>query len=230
MKAPLIMHVSIIAEAVPFVLGMLLPSRQTEARRWLMLWSALDTITNLAGSYLGRHHLHNLFLGYFYTPVEGAILMWMLAFWHPDPGTRRRLRWGIPAMVAGWVLLVMLFEDPQSFSRIVDLAYNVLMTSLFLHLLVRRSADDTTLLQQQDWFWISCGFAIHFAIFVAFHAVAPGLLNSNMETLMLASEVRAGLNVLACSFIAVGMTCRPNVDSEPGGLSPVSADRVSKMF
>jgi hypothetical protein len=142
MKAPLIMHVSIIAEAVPFVLGMLLPSRQTEARRWLMLWSALDTITNLAGSYLGRHHLHNLFLGYFYTPVEGAILMWMLAFWHPDPGTRRRLRWGIPAMVAGWVLLVMLFEDPQTFSRIVDLAYNVLMTSLFLHLLVRRSADD----------------------------------------------------------------------------------------
>jgi hypothetical protein len=213
---PSIVMVAVFMEGLPFVLGLLLAGRQTDARRWFMLQAAICSLTNGISSYLGGRQLYNVFLDYYYIPVEGALLFWMLSHWEVTAAARRRVRLAIPVMVAAWIVIAWRLEDRNTFSTFGDNFYNLLMIALMVSILVRRSAVVTASLLSQDWFWICGGLAMHFAAFTAFNAVAARVAGSDWTLLARIITGRSWLNAIAMSLACIGMFCPPSVTDSSG--------------
>lgn len=213
MDVPLILHVSAWSHAAPLAAGLLAHRRLTSPRVWIMFWCAIYLIQAWAARYLGARHLNNHFLTYVVLPVQGAIIFWALSHWQKHPVARLTLRLLIPPFVIAFVLITLSLEELLSFSSVAEPLYSILALGAAVTTLLTRSYDTDESLMRQDWFWICIGLILHFGALAVLTPLARNYLQTDMQLVMRAYQVRAYINTLAFVIIAFGIY-------SPSGIRP----------
>lgn len=222
MKPPAILYVSIGSQVLPVLAGAYARGRLDSARVWIMLWSSISFMTNIAAGYLAMHRINNHFLSYAEICVQGPVILWALSLWQTKPVARLTFRLIIPPFLIAWVLLTLLVEDTTNFSSIAEPVYSMLALGAALYTVLSRGTQESEPLLQQDWFWICTGLAVHFVGWIVITPLGAAYVRTDPAMFIRASMVQFGINAGSFIVIAIGMLCPRQVQSGPS-FSPRSS-------
>jgi hypothetical protein len=169
---------------------------------WCLLLFAADGVQLFLGQVLG----HNLWLRLIVSPALFAVAFWVLSLWQTDPKPRRVMRQAI-VLVVPTLAIAILWEGLTSFG---DKSGPILLLALLaasVYTLVSRSVASMDRIANQDWFWITLGLSLYFALGVALGPVAMALLRNNTEFLKQVLLFKARADILAFVLMTIGMLC-----------------------
>lgn len=218
MKVPLIALVAMYAQALP-LLGVLRDRGRTPvARRWVALWCTLLLLTDLVATLVARLHGYNLWVFYAHVPLSHALVLWTLSLWQTNALLVLAYRLAIPLSLL--VLAALLFaRNPGAAADNFGIpALRLLALAGAAATLVSRSATALEPVTRQDWFWITLGIAIYFALGVALQPFVTLLLAERVDLVDLAYRTKAWADVGAFLLITRGMLC-PLPPTPSGGSS-----------
>jgi len=212
-----------VASAAPLVAAGL-SRRLTPARRWVLWWSAVQVAGNLAAMLTARQGLNNHWLSYLLPPIAAGIALRTLSQWQLSPVATLWFRLMIPLLAVTWIVIVILFENTQTFSLLAEPFAGLLVMGAAIYTLVSRAFGESSNVLQQDWLWIATGLALYSGAAIALPPTAHWLLATHPELVVKAYEVKAVLEIVAFLAIARGMTC-PIPESGSGGSSSRASSR-----
>lgn len=134
-------------------------------------------------------------------------MLWVLILLQTDPFPRRVLRLALFVLVPATVVLTLVTEGPSTFG---DKSGPILQLTLLagcVYTLVSRSVSTNERLPSQDWFWITLGASLYFAVGVALGPVATALLPSNESLLVQVFIFKARADIVAFILMTIGMLC-----------------------
>lgn len=205
MRIPLLLYVGSAVEAVPLVAATVVRSRVRGARLWILVWCGVLTAGNAAMLWLGSRGMRNLWVAYLVIAAS-ALVLWALSFWQTGDTARLTLRLSVLPFLAVWAVLTVAVDDTSNFSRAAEpTAYLVCLVAAAYTLLTRSLGASAGLLRQ-EWFWVSAGLALYFAVWSAMGPVSA-LLVTSPELLSVAYQVAMVLQIAAFLAIARGVTC-----------------------
>lgn len=200
-------HAAALAQLLPVLGGLRFGSSLPAVRRWFMLWCALSfgmDALQFVSAQLSGNNLWQVLLS---RHVLAAVMLWVLILMQTEPSPRRVLRWALFFLVPATVVLTLLTEGPSTFG---DKSGPILQLTLLagcVYTLVSRSVSNAERLLSQDWFWITMGASLYFAVGVALGPVATALLPSDQSLLVQVFVFKARADVLAFVLMTVGMLC-----------------------
>ncbi len=211
MDPKIITLVAIVMQAAPIVAAIVAGTGFAGARRWVGVWCflalALDaTLASLSSA-------NNLWVLYLVGPLMGSTALLALARWQREDVARITLWLMVPLALAAWAVALLRFEDPQSFSLIVDPMYDTLCLGAALFTLGRRGLHEDAPLLRQDWFWICGGFALYYAKAAAASPLYAALIASRPDLVGRALTLMAAVDIVALLLLLTGMLCRPPTPS-----------------
>jgi hypothetical protein len=203
---PPIVHVAAASQALPVFAALRFRFQLPRARRWILLWAGLQVCLDgfhlLAAELIGS----SAWLRIFATPVSDAILLWALSIWQVHAFPRLAVRIIILVYVATWVSVTW-WEGFADFGTYSEPLHSVVLLAVLLYTLVSRSAAATESITRSDWFWITLGLSLYFALGVALGPFSRVFFPSNPELVRQAYLFKAGADILAFVLVAVGMLC-----------------------
>ncbi|MEO8030876.1 MAG: hypothetical protein ABJC74_07785 [Gemmatimonadota bacterium] len=134
----------------------------------------------------------NLWLTYFFHPVEVLLGAWLLSDWQVKPGARRVLGYLVSVYLVAVIGLTVLVELPDTFSLITGSLSGVFMLCLALFTLVTNGLAEPGELRRRDWFWLCLGLAVYFS---AETGVEP------LQRFLIGTDVQAFIRILMASLI-----------------------------
>ena len=206
MRIPLLLYLGAAAEAAPLVAAAAVRRPQRGARLWILAWSGVLISADALQLWLALHGVRSLWVGYIGT-VAGALVLWALSYWQTGPTGRLTLRVATVLFLVVWVILTVAVEDTSSFSRAGKPMANVVCLVAAAYTLLARSFRSGAELLDQDWFWVSAGLALYFAIWSAVDLMRALLFGPAPELMIRLLEVGMVLNIVAFLAIARGVTC-----------------------
>jgi hypothetical protein len=217
------MHAGLVAQLLPPLAGVIAGRVVTPPRRWIVVWCILLVMNGVISLALGMRKVNNLWVGYLFMPVTGAVALWALSHWH-SPGTGRlALRLAIPLFVAVSAVLTLRVEDAHSFSLVAAPFHGLVLLIAAVWTFIRRSLGDTGLVLRRDWFWTLAGLMLYEGSTTAVEPVAWYLLSTGRDDLIyLVINARAASDVVAFIAITWGVLC-PQPTSSGGSSSPPSS-------
>lgn len=224
MRAPLIMYLSMYAQALP-PLAALVRRSARPAHLWIAFGSFATLGSDLLSAWVAEESGNNHWVWYLLNPVTGSAFLLALAHWQVSYIERLTMRLAVPAYLLAWVLLVAFLENTRTFSLYTSPMHSLLLLGAASWTLVRRGLlpSDTPILRT-DWFWVSLGLAVQGAATAAFDPVAFILLPSRPELVVTAIQVRAAFYGTSFLLIAWGLLCPlPVRRSGPSSLPQPSA-------
>jgi hypothetical protein len=208
---------SVVAAGAPFPAGLVRRPRPDSPQLWIMAWAAAGTITNAIAEVLRSHHLYNIFVSWYYTPIEMALLLWALSLWHSRPLFRTTLRAAILVMLAGWTIALVYIEKVGGgHVGFADAAYDITMLVAAVFTLSLRATDDAPPLIRDPALWICAGLALYHGVFAILSVLTITQVLDNPALVMRAIYVRAGFNVMAMTLVTVGMLLPPDPERARG--------------
>jgi hypothetical protein len=200
----------------------------TPPRRWVVVWCLLLVANGAISLALGLQQINNLWVGYAFMPVTGAVALWALSLWH-EPGTARlALRLAIPLFVGVSAVLTLGLEDPHTFSLVAAPFHGLVLLIAAAGTFIRRSLGETTSLMRHDWFWTVAGLMLYAGTTTALEPVAWYLLSTErVDLLDLAFNAKAASDILAFVAITWGVLCPVPPKSSGGSSSPPSSPWAS---
>ncbi|MCE9601439.1 MAG: hypothetical protein K8S21_04385 [Gemmatimonadetes bacterium] len=207
MKAPLIAWVAVWMQLLPVVVAARRWREIDRAHRGLLLWLlllvAMDLFQRLWVVVL--HRGNNLFIEHFATPLQGGLILLVLAEFQVRPVARNTVRIMVPLALAWWAVTTAFFEDTNNFSVLSGPVIDLLALSAALLAFVTRLQDEEVPVLRTSWCWILAGLAIFFATNSAisiFQAVATS--RQDWEFLVRSLIYKSGIDILAVTCIAWG--------------------------
>jgi hypothetical protein len=189
---PWVLYAASLSQALPLLAAFRYGPRLPSPRKWVVLWCAAMLASDAAQLWLrGSDGTHNLSVEYVVVPLHSTIMLWTLSLWQQDPVSRLAFRVAIPLH---------------------------LLMAASLYTLVRRASAEPERVTSRDWFWITLGTSMFFAIRVALAPFVAIMLGTNTELTRLAYLVSAWIDIAALALIARGMVC-PLPQTRSGGFS-----------
>jgi len=218
------MHAGALSQLLPPVVGVISGRLTTPPRRWLVVWCLLLVANGAISLALGLHKVNNLWVGYVFMPMTGAVALWALSLWH-EPGTAQlALRLAIPLFVAVSAALTLRVEDAHAFSLVAAPFHGLVLLIAAIWTFILRSLGETTTLLRRDWFWAVAGLMLYAGTSAALEPVAWYLVSAaRMDLLFLAINAKAGSDIVAFAVITWGVLCPVPPKSSGGSSSPPSS-------
>jgi len=213
------MHAAWLAELLPPVIGAIGGRVTTPPRRWMAVWCLLVFTNGAISLALGLQQINNLWVGYAFMPVTGAVALWALSHWHA-PGTGRlALRVAVPIFVAVSAVLTVRLEDAHAFSLVAAPFHGLVLLLAALWTFLHRSVSETAPLTTRDWFWTVAGFMLYAGTTTAQEPVAWYLLaTERVDLVVLVFDAKAASDIVAFVAITWGLLC-PEPPTSSGGSS-----------
>ena len=78
---PLHAKIKFAVDVVVCIVGLARYRKSRRDTQLLALWFTLSVVISIVEYYLAVHKINNLWINHFFTPVEYAILVWIIAEW-----------------------------------------------------------------------------------------------------------------------------------------------------
>jgi hypothetical protein len=205
-RIPFLIYLGAAAEAAPLVAVAAVRRPQRGARFWVLAWSGVLVFADGLQLYLALHGVRNLWVGYIGT-VAGALVLWALSYWQTGTTGRLTLRVATFLFLIVWVLLTLTLDDTSNLSRAGNPMANTVCLLAAAYTLLARSVRSRAELLRQDWFWVSAGLALYFAIRSAIDLMRVMLFGHDFVLMSQLLQVGFVLNLVAFLAIARGVTC-----------------------
>jgi hypothetical protein len=206
LRIPLLIYLGAAAEAAPPIAAATVRRPQRGARFWILAWSGVLVLADVLQLYLALRGVRNLWVGYMGT-VAGALVLWALSFWQMGTTERLTLRVATFLFLIVWVLLTLTIENTSNLSRAASPMANTVCLLAAAYTLLARSVRSHAELWRQDWFWVSGGLALYFAIWSAIDLMRAQLFGHDFVLMSQLQQVGFVLNLVAFLAIARGVTC-----------------------
>jgi len=206
-RIPLLVHLGAAAEAAPLVVAAVVRRPQRGARRWVLAWSGLLVCADVVQLWLAVHAVHNLWVGYVGT-AAGALVLWGLASWQTGATQRLALQVATVLFLVVWVVLTVSVDNTSELSRAGSPMANVACLLAAAYTLLARSVSSRADLLDQDWFWVTAGLALYFAIWSAMDLMRALLFGRDFLLMSRLEQVGFALNIVAFLAIARGVACQ----------------------
>jgi hypothetical protein len=200
----------------------------TLARRWTIVWCLSLVVHEAAAVVASLRWGSNMWVGYVFRPLTGAVVLWMLSLWQTGNTARLALRAAIPLFMLLSVVLTLTVEDANTFSRFVGPYHALVLVLAAAWTFVARSLSESGPLARQDWFWAVGGVLLYYGTYTALQPVAAFLLASDREDLVHAAfNLKAAMDVLAFAAVTGALFCPVPPTSSGGSSSPPSSPSPS---
>ena len=207
MRVPVFLVVAGTFAAVPPVVGAVFWRRLAGARAWAFGWAVSEATETAVQWWLSARHVPNLWLGYVFEPLNGALLLWALSLWQSRALARLTLRLAIPAVLAAFLWLALAFDGTSSFSRAAQPMLFLVCLGASAYTLVERSRLAAGDLVRSDWMWICAGAALLYGTGSVLFPLSRLLLGGDLRLFIVAYELISALAALAFLAVARGMAC-----------------------
>ncbi len=208
MRYPWELYAAAFAQLLPVLGGLPHGRSLPSARRWFMLWCALsftgDAVQFLFGRVAGAE---NLWLRLVVVPAQFGIAFWVLSLWQLGAKSRRVMRQAIVILIPATLVIALLWEGLASFGDKSGPILQLAMLAASVYTLVSRSVASSDRLAREDWFWITLGLSLYFAVNVALGPVAMALLSQDQTFLVQVFVFKARADILAFILMTIGMLC-----------------------
>jgi hypothetical protein len=201
------LHAATLAQLLPVLGGLPQLRSLPRARRWFMVWCLLSFAGDGLQMFFGQVLGHNLWLRLIIAPAQFAVAFWVLSLWQLEPKPRRVMRQAITIVVPATLAIALLWEGLASFGDKSGPILQLFLLAASVYTLVSRSVASTDRLAREDWFWITLGLSLYFALNVALGPVAMALLPQQQAFLVQVFIFKARADVLAFILMTVGMLC-----------------------
>jgi len=218
-------YVAIAMQAVPILGGIVARTGFAGPRLWVGVWCFLALA--LDATMAAFSHTNNLWVTYLVGPMMGSVALHAMARWQRDDIARITIWMMIPLALVVWATALLRFEDPGSFSLMVDPMYDVLCLGAALFTMGRRGLHEDAPLLRQDWFWICVAFAVYYGKAAAASPLSALLVASRPDLVGRALTLIAVTDIVAYLLILKGILCRPPTPSGVFSLPSPSAWRSS---
>jgi hypothetical protein len=216
---PWVLYAASLSQALPLLAAFRYGRKLPAARKWVVLWCAAMLASDAAQLVLrGSDGTHNLWVEYIVVPLHSAIMLWTLSLWQMDPVSRLAFRVAIPLHLLALAALIPAAESAAAFNQFTRPFQSLVLMAASLYTLVRRASAEPERVTSRDWFWITLGTSMFFAIRVALAPFVAIMLGTNTQLTRLAYLVSAWIDIAALVLIARGMVC-PLPQTRSGGSS-----------
>jgi hypothetical protein len=216
---PWVLYAASLSQALPLLAAFRYGPRLPSPRKWVVLWCAAMLASDAAQLWLrGSDGTHNLSVEYVVVPLHSTIMLWTLSLWQQDPVSRLAFRVAIPLHLLALAALIPAAESAAAFNQFTRPFQSLVLMAASLYTLVRRASAEPERVTSRDWFWITLGTSMFFAIRVALAPFVAIMLGTNTELTRLAYLVSAWIDIAALALIARGMVC-PLPQTRSGGFS-----------
>lgn len=212
MKYPLVMLLAVYVSALPVLVALPRARRITGARLMILAWALLIFMMDMTALYFRSRHLYNHFLTYIFTPIQAVAVLWALSMWQVRPVARMTIRLAIPPFLVAWIVLTLLVEDVNNFSRAVEPVYSILALGAAIFTILSRAGDETAPLLRQDWFWICGGLILYFGALAVLTPLGAAYIH-DLAMMLRAYTLRAWITVIAFILISIGILCPSTIPS-----------------
>jgi hypothetical protein len=202
-RVPLITYVATCSLAVP-VLVTWLRGEWRGPRGWVAAWAGLLFAESGLQFVLSKFGIHNLWVGYVFTPLSAALVLWALSLWQLRRLARRTVRLAIPAALVAFAVLTFAFDNTSTFSRAAQPMMYLVCLGASAYTLVARSLAGTGDLLRQGWFWICAGVTLYSGTFGSLSPLSE-LLLPDPTLFTRAYELAMALMLVAFLVIARGI-------------------------
>jgi hypothetical protein len=207
MRFPVALYAQAVSQLFPLAAALTRRGRQVPVpARWVLVWSSLLVVTDLASLAVAFAEGENLWLQYFAVPLGSVLVLWALSEWQLSAVMRLAYRLAIPTLVLA-TTAVLLAGGPALFDEVVGPIHALVLLAASLHTVLHRALRSEGTLAGESWFWIGMGLSLYFAASVAIGPFAQALLVSNVEWVRQAYIARAWTSVLAFVLITTGILC-----------------------
>ncbi len=172
-----------------------------------MLWCTLIFLSDGLQFALGQFAGPNLWLRIITRPINVAVAFWVLSLWQLEPKPRKVMRQAIVILIPVTLVVALLWEGLESFGDKSGPLLQLALLAASVYTLVSRSVASSDRLAREDWFWITLGLSLYFALGVALGPVAMALLQGNTEFLKQVLLFKARADILAFILMTIGMLC-----------------------
>jgi len=216
---PWVLYAASLSQALPLLAALRYGPRLPVARKWVALWCATMLASDAAQLWLrGGAGTSNLWIEYIVVPLHSTIMLWTLSLWQTDPISRLAFRVAIPLHLLALAAIIPAVESGAAFYQFTRPFQSLVLMAASLYTLVRRASAEPERVTSRDWFWITLGTSMFFAIRVALAPFVAITLGTNTELTRLAYVVSAWIDIAALALIARGMVC-PLPQTRSGGSS-----------
>jgi hypothetical protein len=190
----------------------------------MVVWCLLLVTNAVISLALALQKINNLWVGYLFMPLTGAVALWALSHWHAPGTARLALRLAIPLFVGVSGVLTLRVENAQTFSLLAAPFHGLVLLLAAIWTFIRLSLAETAPLLRHDWFWMLSGFMLYAGATAALEPVAWYLLSAErLDLLGLAINVKAASDLVAFAAITWGVLCPVPPTSSGGSSSPPSS-------
>jgi hypothetical protein len=215
---PWVLHAASLAQVLPLLAATRYGTRLPPARRWVAVWCLTLLVSDAAQLWFRGGGTDNRWVQYIAVPLHNAIMLWTLSLWQPDPVSRLAFRVAIPLNLLALLAIVPAVQSAAMFNQVTWPFQALVLLAGSLYTLVRRAGSEPDRVTSRDWFWITLGTSLYFALRVALAPFVELTLNTNRELTRLAYVVSAWTDIVAFILIARGMVC-PLPQARSGGSS-----------
>ena len=215
---PWVLHAATLSQALPLLAALRYGPRLPTTRKWVVLWCVTMLASDAAQFWLRGPSTSNLWLEYIVVPLHSTIMLWTLSLWQTDPISRLAFRVAIPLHLLALAAIIPAVESGAAFYQFTRPFQSLVLMAASLYTLVRRASAEPERVTSRDWFWITLGTSMFFAIRVALAPFVAIMLGTNTELTRLAYVVSAWIDIAALALIARGMVC-PLPQTRSGGSS-----------
>lgn len=207
MTFPWELYAAALAQLLPVVGGLPYVGSLPATRRWFVLWCVLSAVADGVWFVFGQVAGENLWLRIVTVPARAAVLFWLLSFWQTTPRTAKLMRQTIFVLIPATLVIAILWEGNSSFGDKSGPILQLAQLAACVYTLVSRSVASSDRLSRQDWFWITLGLSLYFAVNVALGPVAMALLSQDQTFLVQVFVFKARADILAFILMTAGMLC-----------------------
>ena len=207
MNFPWELYAAAFAQLLPVVGGFRHGADLPTPRRWFMLWCALSFVSDGVQFFFAQFVGQNLWLRLIIVPLQFAVAFWTLSLWQTEAKPRRILRQAIVILLPVTLLIAIVWEGLSSFGDKSGPVLQLAMLAASVYTLVSRSVASSDRLAREDWFWITLGLSLYFAVNVALGPVAMALLSQDQTFLVQVFVFKARADIFAFILMTVGMLC-----------------------
>ena len=207
MRVPLIIWVAVWAQLLPPLAAARRWRSLDRAHRGIAAWVALLLAMDLTQLVWTRVLAFgsNIILEYAYVPLQGALILLVLAEWQVQTVARNTVRFLVPLALVWWAVTTAFFEDTSNFSVLSSPVIGLLALAAALLAFVTRLQDEEVPVLRTSWCWILAGVAIHFATNSTI-SIFQAVVTARQDWAMLARalEFKAGIDIFAIICITGG--------------------------
>ncbi len=151
---------------------------------------------------------HNLWIFYFFFPIQFALLMLVFYFWNRSSALAKVMLFSIPVMVVVWSFGPAWFKSLENTLTYVDPASSVMLVFAASYTLLASDRMEESSVVELPAFWASAATVIYFGATIVWSSLSSTILKvSDPEIKRLAWSTQSVVTILANFMFAGAFLC-----------------------